>query len=222
MTVLVDTGCGADTAEEPGATAGFLMRNLAAIGIGPDDVDLVDHLPLPRRSRERPRRAGRRPGVPARRDHGARERVELLDGRRRARASDARPDAAALRAQPRGLRPARRPGAHARLGRGGGAGRDRDRDAGPLDRAHLVSRLLGGRERLPDPGRVESPRALARAPRLAPRLRPGSGRRPRRPAAARSTGSPASRCRCRASTFPFPGHATVEAVGDAYRAVPIA
>ena len=40
-TVLVDTGCGADTAEEPGATAGFLMRNLAAIGIGPDDVDVV-------------------------------------------------------------------------------------------------------------------------------------------------------------------------------------
>ena len=40
-TVLVDTGCGADTAEEPGATAGFLMRNLAAIGIDPDDVDVV-------------------------------------------------------------------------------------------------------------------------------------------------------------------------------------
>ena len=39
--MLVDTGCGADTAEEPGATAGFLMRNLAAIGIGPDDVDVV-------------------------------------------------------------------------------------------------------------------------------------------------------------------------------------
>jgi glyoxylase-like metal-dependent hydrolase (beta-lactamase superfamily II) len=40
-TVLVDTGCGADTAEEPGATSGFLMRNLAGIGIGPDDVDIV-------------------------------------------------------------------------------------------------------------------------------------------------------------------------------------
>lgn len=40
-TVLVDTGCGEDTAEEPGATAGFLMRNLAAIGISADDIDLV-------------------------------------------------------------------------------------------------------------------------------------------------------------------------------------
>ena len=40
-TVLVDTGCGADTAEEPGATAGLLMRNLAAIGIGADDIDVV-------------------------------------------------------------------------------------------------------------------------------------------------------------------------------------
>ena len=40
-TVLVDTGVGADTAEEPGATAGFLMQHLAAIGIGPDDVDIV-------------------------------------------------------------------------------------------------------------------------------------------------------------------------------------
>jgi glyoxylase-like metal-dependent hydrolase (beta-lactamase superfamily II) len=40
-TVLVDTGVGADSAEEPGATAGFLMRNLAAIGIGPNDVDVV-------------------------------------------------------------------------------------------------------------------------------------------------------------------------------------
>jgi glyoxylase-like metal-dependent hydrolase (beta-lactamase superfamily II) len=40
-TVLVDTGVGADEAEEPGATAGFLRRNLAAIGIGPDDVDIV-------------------------------------------------------------------------------------------------------------------------------------------------------------------------------------
>jgi glyoxylase-like metal-dependent hydrolase (beta-lactamase superfamily II) len=41
QTVLVDTGCGADTAEEPGATAGFLLRNLTAIGIGLDDVDVV-------------------------------------------------------------------------------------------------------------------------------------------------------------------------------------
>jgi glyoxylase-like metal-dependent hydrolase (beta-lactamase superfamily II) len=40
-TVLVDTGVGADVAEEPGATAGFLMRNLAAVGIGPNDVDMV-------------------------------------------------------------------------------------------------------------------------------------------------------------------------------------
>jgi glyoxylase-like metal-dependent hydrolase (beta-lactamase superfamily II) len=40
-TVLVDTGCGADTSAEPGATAGFLMRNLAAIGIGADDIDVV-------------------------------------------------------------------------------------------------------------------------------------------------------------------------------------
>ena len=40
-TVLVDTGCGADEAEEPGATAGFLLRNLAEVGIGPDDVDIV-------------------------------------------------------------------------------------------------------------------------------------------------------------------------------------
>src|SRR4051794_41022602 len=40
-TVLVDTGCGADEAEGPGATAGFLMRNFAAIGIGPDEIDLV-------------------------------------------------------------------------------------------------------------------------------------------------------------------------------------
>jgi len=41
MTVLVDTGVGADEAEKPGATAGFLLRNLAAAGIGPDDVDVV-------------------------------------------------------------------------------------------------------------------------------------------------------------------------------------
>ena len=40
-TVLVDTGVGADAAEQPGATAGFLLRNLAQIGIGADDVDLV-------------------------------------------------------------------------------------------------------------------------------------------------------------------------------------
>jgi len=40
-TVLVDTGCGADEAEAPGATAGFLLRNLAEVGIGPDDVDIV-------------------------------------------------------------------------------------------------------------------------------------------------------------------------------------
>src|SRR4051812_31786835 len=40
-TVLVDTGCGAAQADEPGATAGFLMPNLAAIGIEPADVDIV-------------------------------------------------------------------------------------------------------------------------------------------------------------------------------------
>src|SRR3954447_12046802 len=40
-TVLVDTGCGADTAAEPGATAGFLMSNLAAIGIRAEDIDVV-------------------------------------------------------------------------------------------------------------------------------------------------------------------------------------
>lgn len=41
QTVLVDTGVGADEAEKPGATAGFLLRNLAEIGIGPEDIDLV-------------------------------------------------------------------------------------------------------------------------------------------------------------------------------------
>ena len=41
QTVLVDTGVGADTAMQPGATSGFLMRNLAVIGIGPDDIDTV-------------------------------------------------------------------------------------------------------------------------------------------------------------------------------------
>ena len=41
LTVLVDTGVGAEEAEQPGATAGFLLRNLAAIGIGPEDVDVV-------------------------------------------------------------------------------------------------------------------------------------------------------------------------------------
>jgi len=40
-TVLVDTGMGAAAAAQPGATAGFLMRHLAAIGIAPEDVDIV-------------------------------------------------------------------------------------------------------------------------------------------------------------------------------------
>jgi glyoxylase-like metal-dependent hydrolase (beta-lactamase superfamily II) len=40
-TVLVDTGMGAAVAAQPGATAGFLMRRLGALGIGPDDVDIV-------------------------------------------------------------------------------------------------------------------------------------------------------------------------------------
>jgi glyoxylase-like metal-dependent hydrolase (beta-lactamase superfamily II) len=39
--VLVDTGMGAAAAVQPGATAGFLMRHLAAIGIGSGDVDIV-------------------------------------------------------------------------------------------------------------------------------------------------------------------------------------
>jgi glyoxylase-like metal-dependent hydrolase (beta-lactamase superfamily II) len=41
QTVLVDTGVGSGAAAQPGATAGFLLRNLAAIGIEPDDVDTV-------------------------------------------------------------------------------------------------------------------------------------------------------------------------------------
>jgi glyoxylase-like metal-dependent hydrolase (beta-lactamase superfamily II) len=40
-TVLVDTGVGAAAATAPGATAGFLTRNLAAIDIAPADIDLV-------------------------------------------------------------------------------------------------------------------------------------------------------------------------------------
>ena len=40
-TVLVDTGIGAAAAAEAGATAGFLMRHLAAIGLGPGDIDVV-------------------------------------------------------------------------------------------------------------------------------------------------------------------------------------
>lgn len=40
-TVLVDTGVGAAAARQPGATAGFLTRRLAAIGVAADDVDLV-------------------------------------------------------------------------------------------------------------------------------------------------------------------------------------
>ena len=41
QTVLVDTGVGSGTAAQPGATAGFLLQNLAAIGIGPDDIGTV-------------------------------------------------------------------------------------------------------------------------------------------------------------------------------------
>jgi glyoxylase-like metal-dependent hydrolase (beta-lactamase superfamily II) len=40
-TVLVDTGVGAAAAAHADATAGFLLQNLAAVGIGPDDVDTV-------------------------------------------------------------------------------------------------------------------------------------------------------------------------------------
>ena len=40
-TVLVDTGMGAGAAQQPGATFGFLMQNLQAIGIGAGDVDTV-------------------------------------------------------------------------------------------------------------------------------------------------------------------------------------
>jgi glyoxylase-like metal-dependent hydrolase (beta-lactamase superfamily II) len=39
--VVVDTGMGAGAAAQPGATFGFLMRNLAEIGIGAKDVDTV-------------------------------------------------------------------------------------------------------------------------------------------------------------------------------------
>lgn len=40
-TVLVDTGMGAAAAQQPNATFGFLMQNLAAAGIGAKDVDTV-------------------------------------------------------------------------------------------------------------------------------------------------------------------------------------
>jgi glyoxylase-like metal-dependent hydrolase (beta-lactamase superfamily II) len=40
-TILVDTGMGAAAAQQPNATVGFLMQNLASIGIGPNDVDTV-------------------------------------------------------------------------------------------------------------------------------------------------------------------------------------
>lgn len=40
-TIVVDTGMGAAAAAQPGATFGFLMRNLASIGIAPKDVDTV-------------------------------------------------------------------------------------------------------------------------------------------------------------------------------------
>ena len=143
-TVLVDTGCGADTAEEPGATAGFLMRNLAAIGIGPNDVDVVDHLPLPRRSRERPRRAGRRrrrsraPRSPCLRTSGASGwTTTSAPGRRPAGCSRLFEHNRSV------FDPLAERVRDPRVGRGGRAGRDRDRDTGPLDRAHLVPRLLG-------------------------------------------------------------------------------
>jgi glyoxylase-like metal-dependent hydrolase (beta-lactamase superfamily II) len=40
-TIVVDTGMGAAAAAQPNATFGFLMRNLASVGIGANDVDLV-------------------------------------------------------------------------------------------------------------------------------------------------------------------------------------
>jgi glyoxylase-like metal-dependent hydrolase (beta-lactamase superfamily II) len=40
-TIVVDTGMGAAAAAQPNATFGFLMRNLASIGIGANDVDVV-------------------------------------------------------------------------------------------------------------------------------------------------------------------------------------
>lgn len=40
-TYLVDTGMGIAASQAPGATFGFLIRNLAEIGIKPDDIDVV-------------------------------------------------------------------------------------------------------------------------------------------------------------------------------------
>jgi glyoxylase-like metal-dependent hydrolase (beta-lactamase superfamily II) len=40
-TILVDTGMGLGAAAQPGATFGFLVRNLASVGIAQKDVDVV-------------------------------------------------------------------------------------------------------------------------------------------------------------------------------------
>ena len=162
-------------AEEPGATAGFLMRNLAAIGIGPNDVDVVvishfhgDHvggLVAPDGSPAFPRAEITVP---------ANEWSFWTDDDERARATPGRMQSLFQNNRQIFDPLKERVQTHA-WDDGGRAGRDRDRDAGPFDRSHLLPRRIAGRAGLPDPGRLEPPGAVARASRLASRLRPGPG-----------------------------------------------
>ena len=158
-------------------------------------------LAFPRRPCERPADARQQPGVSERRDQGAGERVEVLDGRRRDEPRLEGPHDRAVRQQPPGVRRARPQGHALRLGQGGRSRRDRGRHARPQHRAHVV------RRRRPAARRCSCSPTSATTSRCSRRIRTGtaSSTRTRRRPPPRAAGSttcwwPRS-CRCRAITF---------------------
>ena len=98
--VLFDTGNGEAAAAQSKGERGTLNANLAAAGIDRSSDRRRGDLALPRRPRERPADGRQQQGVSERRDSGAGERVEFLDGRRRDEPGAEGADDRAVRQQP--------------------------------------------------------------------------------------------------------------------------
>ena len=78
--IVMDTGTGEANFERSKGVGGQFHHNLKAAGYRPQRGRHGHHLPLPRRSHQRPDQAGRLAVVPERRNPGAGGGVEILHG----------------------------------------------------------------------------------------------------------------------------------------------
>ena len=165
--VVIDTGTGeANLREAEGHRRPVPHQSGRRRASTATAVDVVDHLPLPRRPHQRPADGRRQAGVPERRDHGAGgEWKFLIDDGEMSRQTQ-RPHEGRVHEHPPGVRRARPQGDAIRSGQGSRARHHLGGDPWPHARSHVAHRLVRQEQGL-RAGRRHQPAAVRAQSRLA-------------------------------------------------------